>query len=246
MDPASPCVQRLTPANLRLLDDLLTDEEAPTRREPGEDEAVHTVEAPLEATSQLFGTIQVPGAPAPDLTEPTRRISSRRVGRHRRRAIVHAVPTETIQRGFWKILSRHDVSRTSSPGQIQIPIRFRQFFPEQRLTRGPDSGGRGRQWEVSLSVRFKDGDTTIMAQDARFIVYEPRTGHPRPNTECRFTFRNVDASHRLEARDILLFHVAEGGEVVFEVERISRTDPRYRRLYRGGRERWGLTSQNSR
>ncbi|MEN3369818.1 MAG: hypothetical protein V7609_1961 [Verrucomicrobiota bacterium] len=138
--------------------------------------------------------------------------------------------------GFWKILSKFDVSRGGAPGQIIIPIEFRSLFPNQTLVKAADAGGRGRQWDTEFPVNFRDGGFTDTAL-ARFIVYEPETSHPRPNTECRFTFRNRAIFDRLNAGDILSFKFRQGSQPLF-IERFSPTSEVYRAL-RTSRGRWG-------
>ena len=149
-----------------------------------------------------------------------------------------SVPTGGAEEeiGFWKVLSNFDVSRGGAPGQIIIPIVFRELFPNQRLVKPADAGGKGRQWDTEFPVEFRDADFTATA-DARFIVYEPETGHPRPNTECRFTFRNRAIFDRLNAGDILSFRFRSAGEPIF-VERFGPTSDEYRALRRS-KERWG-------
>jgi Predicted HKD family nuclease len=137
--------------------------------------------------------------------------------------------------GFWKVLSDFDVSKQGAPGQIIIPMRFRDLFPDQRLVKQPDAGGKGRQWDTEFALTFRDGNFTATA-DARFIVYEPESGHPRPNTECRFTFRNRAIFDRLNAGDILSFHFVPGRSLL--VERFAPASDEYRVLRRTD-ERWG-------
>jgi hypothetical protein len=150
--------------------------------------------------------------------------------------------TPSSPTGFWKVLSKFDVSTTSAPGQIIIPIEFQDFFEPLTLTKPSDAGGRGRQWEASFPIQFVDGAFRVVANDARCIVYEPETGHPRPNTECRFTFRNRDILTRLTKGDILVFRVAAGGSVKFIVDKLSLHMPWYLKLYAGKGRKWGILS----
>lgn len=124
-------------------------------------------------------------------------------------------PAGTI--GFWKQLSTSDASATSSPGQIIIPIRYRDFFPpltdEAALTSGRGSGQSG----ANFGLRFVEGDFTKDVSDARIVLYEPAPYHPRPNIELRFTFHDREVFERLSAGDILVFtRSAEGN---YRVER---------------------------
>jgi hypothetical protein len=124
-------------------------------------------------------------------------------------------PAGTI--GFWKQLSRSDASATSSPGQIIIPIRYRDFFPaltdEEALTSGRGSGQSG----AHFALRFVDGDFTKDVPDARVVLYEPAPHHPRPNVELRFTFHDRQVFDRLSADDILVF--TRSSEGAYRVER---------------------------
>ncbi len=241
-DPSSPCVLPLSDQNMALLADSLPDEVRARAEDAAEDEAGRPPGAGSAIFTRLFGTVQRPGAPPPDIHLDRRG----RPRRSRRQATRPAEPpilvTPPTLPGFWKVLSPYDVSPTSSPGQIVIPIQFRGFFPPQQLTQGPDAGGRGRQWEVSFPVGFRDGAFIAQAPGARFIVYEPKTGHPRPNTECRFTFHEGGIFSRLEHEDILLFRPTPTGPVRFEIERIRRGTQRHATLYLGGRTRWGTIS----
>lgn len=130
--------------------------------------------------------------PQADQTEPTEGTTAAQVA-------------GVAPRGFWKVLSKNDTSLTSSPGQIIIPIRFREVFEPLRQTGGGTTERSGRQWERTLRVVFKDGTWTGTAPEARVIVYEPQAGHPRPNTECRFTFHHREILERLSPDDVLVF-----------------------------------------
>lgn len=138
--------------------------------------------------------------------------------------------------GFWKVLSGWDTSATSAPGQIQIPMQFREFFPAQVLVKEADAAGKGRQWDTTFPVEFQDGDFTTGA-DGRFIVYEPEKDHPRSNTECRFTFHNRAVSDRLRPGDILSFRFRAPSEPIL-VERFSPSTPTHQAL-RTSKKRWG-------
>jgi hypothetical protein len=126
---------------------------------------------------------------------------------------------------------------TSSPGQMQIPERFHKYFPDTVQTREADSGGAGRQWEVSLPARFLDGSYTKVA-NGRFVIYEPKTGAPRSNTEGRFTFLDREISNRLSRSDMLVYRFPKDRSYV-EVERFSPGSATYRKYYPGGNPRWG-------
>jgi TIR domain len=135
--------------------------------------------------------------------------------------------------GFWKLLSANDVSTTSSPGQIIVPIVFRGFFEPLSQTKAADGGGKGRQWDATFPVDFSDGSFTRSVK-ARCIVYEPETGHPRQNTECRFTFRDREILERLSEGDILVFQKTGVERPRFLVEKFAPSDPRVSVLKRTG------------
>jgi HKD family nuclease len=116
--------------------------------------------------------------------------------------------------GFWKKLSKFDVSQSSAPGQILIPIRFLPFFPPLQLTQAEDADGGGRKWEATFPVTFvNQQDEAVHLPDARFILYEPKRDHPRQNREPRFTLHNTEAFRQLRAGDVLLFTSAQDGSI---------------------------------
>lgn len=143
-------------------------------------------------------------------------------------------------RMFWKTLSSNDVSTTSSPGQIIIPIRFLSFFEPLQQTKAADAGGKGRQWDSTFRVDFTDGTFTQSVQ-ARCIVYEPETGHPRQNTEVRFTFRDRAILERLSVGDILIFKQTGLAQPRFRVERYAPSDAQVSVLVNSG-ARYGWLS----
>ncbi|MDX6270021.1 MAG: hypothetical protein QOD28_1244 [Acidobacteriota bacterium] len=256
-DMTSECIQELTDEVLAKLTPILLDELASESvDEPTnvpEDEAIEpdraeSAPSPFIVASELFGRSQFPRAPRPDIS----------LNRHRPAKTAppasgttptgaalpsSAVPSSTVAspsiKGFWKVLSPNDVSLTSSPGQIIIPIKFRSFFEPLPLTKQPDAGGKGRRWDDLLDVQFTDG-AYVLIVTARCIIYEPETGHPRPNTECRFTFRSKDILARLNAGDILLFTHSTSANLRFEVEKIPPTDPRYIALHNSNAKGHGL------
>ena len=206
----------------------------------------------------LFGRSKYTRAPKPDISLGVKKVPTGMAGEsssaasppaflppatHVTATLASSVPAVPLTpTGFWKVLSGNDVSTTSSPGQIIIPIEFKDFFEPLTLTKPPDAGGKGRQWEASFSVQFVDGTFRIIANDARCIIYEPETGHPRPNTECRFTFRNREILKRLGKGDILVFRVATGGGVKFLIDKLSMHMPWYLKLYAGKGRKWGTLS----
>lgn len=115
----------------------------------------------------------------------------------------HPKPTQLVPGlagGFWKRLSKNDVSLTSSPGQIIIPKAYVTYFPPLLPTANP------YLQESNLSTEFVDrnGNATP-APDSRLILYVPKPGQPRPNIEYRFTFRDQDILSNLSVNDVLVF-----------------------------------------
>jgi len=115
--------------------------------------------------------------------------------------------------GFFKRLASNDVSTGSSPGQIIIPIRFLDFFPELATEKDETASGGPRQLARELAVRFIDGGWEKTAF-GRIIYYEPASSHPRQNIDLRFTFRDREILRRLSAGDYLVFDQDDFGLVV--------------------------------
>lgn len=107
--------------------------------------------------------------------------------------------------GFWKALSRWDVSLSSAPGQIIIPIRFLDFFGELEVEKDETADGGVRQSARTMPVQFTDGSYSKLVAAARVILYEPAEHHPRPNVELRFTFHDREVFTRLHENDTLVF-----------------------------------------
>jgi hypothetical protein len=107
--------------------------------------------------------------------------------------------------GFWKRLSKFDVSQTSAPGQMIIPIQFRTFFEPLALNFDRTDEGGARQYDRTFPLTFKDDGYQIEVEDARVILYEPAADHPRPNKELRFTFHDREILNRLRKDDVLVF-----------------------------------------
>ncbi len=121
--------------------------------------------------------------------------------------------------GFYKRLSRNDVSLTDSPGQIIIPRGFLSFFDELNMKRDRSAGGGPRQRHREFTLTFLDGDFEAEVDTARVVLYVPAANHSRRNPEMRFTFRDRDILERLSEGDVLVFR-REKGKVVVE-----RCDP---------------------
>lgn len=145
------------------------------------------------------------------------------------RAEVGGLPGAVGTLGFWKALSRSDASRTSSPGQIIIPRRFADFFPERQVEIDETATGGPRQSSAHFALEFVDGTWRRGVADARIVLYEPATYHPRPNIELRFTFRDPEVFSRLAPNDILTFTRRDGAISV------ERRPPGSRALAASGR-----------
>lgn len=124
--------------------------------------------------------------------------------------------TEAGVTGFWKMLGNSDVSTSSSPGQIIIPIRFLDFFPDMVDETGIKAQGGAGQFDAAFALTFKDGAETIAVNDARAVLYVPAPHHPRQNKELRFTFRDRDVLTRLSSGDVLEFTKDDTGGIVVE------------------------------
>lgn len=134
--------------------------------------------------------------------------------------------------GFWKKLSKFDVSTTSAPGQIIIPKGFIDSFPPMDEPSITSSGGE--QSDIFLNVIFEDKNgKKFKVDNVRAIYYVPAPDHPRPNSELRFTFRNREIFEMLSERDILEFKRSEEPTVWFVVRQIDPSDSDYNKISRG-------------
>ena len=118
--------------------------------------------------------------------------------------------------GFWKQLSKNDVSPTSSPGQIIIPISFLPLFPEfsawQIMSRN------ARQSDVYFNIIFTSpAGVRLRVDNVRSIHYVPSPYHLRPNRELRFTFRNKEIRDTFHRDDILVFRRTDNPDIWFDV-----------------------------
>ena len=115
--------------------------------------------------------------------------------------------------GFYKRLSRNDVSLTDSPGQMIIPRQFLSFFDELNIKRDRSAGGGPRQRHREFSLTYIDGDEEIEVDTARVVLYVPGAEHARRNPEMRFTFRDRDILEALNEADVLEFRRGRGGKI---------------------------------
>jgi len=107
-------------------------------------------------------------------------------------------------KGFWKKLSAWDVSPSSSPGQIIIPLMFKSLFPPL----GPPSqtASGATQAETNFDVEYRaPGAAPKLVKNIRLITYEPAPNHPRRNVELRLTFHDKSIDATLNAGDKLEF-----------------------------------------
>jgi HKD family nuclease len=132
------------------------------------------------------------------------------------------LPVTLPASGFWKRLSANDVSTSSSPGQIVIPIEFAPLFPPtlQELETRPSGA---RQGEAFLNLVFVDpSGSASEIEGARAILYVPAPTHPRQNREIRFTFRQRNVLLSLRVGDILEFRRSDSDDPWFEVRHLQQ------------------------
>jgi hypothetical protein len=105
---------------------------------------------------------------------------------------------------FWKRLSRFDVSASSAPGQMIIPIGFASLMPGLGATQLMPNGAR--QSESVFEADYVGPTGVVKRVTPRIILYEPAPNHPRPNRELRFTFhdRSINPGE-LTYGDVLVF-----------------------------------------
>lgn len=143
-----------------------------------------------------------------------------------------SVPTPSLNYGFWKKLSEFDVSSTSAPGQIIIPIRYIHIFPPMSgLTLQPSGGW---QEEVVFDISFEANGKAELVEGVRAIRYVPAPNHPRSNIELRFTFHNRTILNKLKKDDVLEFRRSKNQKAWFLVKLITQSNPIYY-IYRKGR-----------
>lgn len=124
---------------------------------------------------------------------------------------------------FWKRLSNYDASKTSSPGQIQIPIGYKPKFPPLSSPKLTPKGAM--QSETHFDVLFQEvGKAAVAVPNARAILYEPAPGHKRKNVELRFTFLNRAISSKLKKDDVLIFRRTAGSNTWFAVELVRKAN----------------------
>jgi hypothetical protein len=222
-DTAKDYVLHVNPGLLRRLLAILPSEQTIQRR------TARGALSPAQAT----GTVAFGSGPQTRMPAPSRHIppTSGMAG-HVRQLAVRVPRRQQVlgMNGFWKKLSGFDVSASSAPGQIIIPKAFVDLFPRLSASRATTIGG---QREVSFPVIFHGMGGSQLVLDARFIEYAPAPHHPRPNVEYRFTFRDPSINpSQLSEDDVLVFAVAQGGGVHFEVTHVPTNAPQYRRFRR--------------
>jgi len=143
------------------------------------------------------------------------------------------VPTN---KGFWKILSAFDVSKTGAPGQMIIPMKYLGLFPS--MTNWTQTPVGARQRDVYFDVVFIDSARKKhKVKNARAIIYVPSPYHPRPNQELRFTFRNRSVLNRLHKGDILQFRRTSSYSIWFEIKLIPQKS-KQAQIYLKTKKRW--------
>lgn len=145
-------------------------------------------------------------------------------------------PVPGTNGGFWKKLSRNDVSLTSSPGQIVVPIGFKDSFPPMDEPMVMDSGAEQSETSLNVVLERANGER-LRIDNARAIYYVPAPHHARRNSELRFTFLDRAVLEMLEEDDVLLFERVSEPSVHFVIRHIRVGSPEYanfegRRRYR--------------
>jgi hypothetical protein len=141
-------------------------------------------------------------------------------------------PTPSINYGFWKKLSKFDVSSTSAPGQIIIPIRYLYMFPPMSGLIQQPSGAQ--QQEVVFDISLEVVGKTELIEGVRAIRYVPAPTHARHNIELRFTFHNRIIFSKLGKDDILEFRRSVNSKSWFVIKVIPKSGPEYYK-YRNGK-----------
>ncbi len=129
-----------------------------------------------------------------------------------------------LLKSFYKRLSGNDVDKKSSPGQIIIPIAFKEFF--EPLSEPQRTQAGAMQSERYFNLLYEN--TGVIVENARIIFYEPAPGHKRKNSELRFALRNRGIFGTFGQNDVLVFTQApqnKQGEYAYAVKRIAQDDP---------------------
>jgi HKD family nuclease len=141
----------------------------------------------------------------------------------------------TYESGFWKKLSKFDVSTTSGPGQILIPKRYLLQLPP--MDNFIKMQNKAKQAEVFYNIIFVDSDgKKTRINNVRTIHYFPAPTHPRPNDELRFTFRNRTIFNKLSEGDILEFKKTDSLDVWFVIRLIKSGKDENNRLVAGNKK----------
>jgi HKD family nuclease len=218
-DTTSPCCKRVTPELLRELmeQDYLANEEV----------AVNFItEVTGKGRPALFGR---------EKFKPPEELVKRGGVEELKTTSFGRANTKNV--GFWKKLRPFDVSLTSAPGQIIIPIQFLGLFPA--FSTQQTTAVNASQAEAFFNVLFilPSGDG-IKVDKVRIIHYFPAPHHPRPNHELRFTFRARDILQLLARDDILEFKQTDNPDIWFEIKLIKNKTREYRRFPK--KQRYGV------
>jgi len=161
-----------------------------------------------EEHSSLFGAALTGLLQPPPLATPARAPGPRV------EAAPAPPPPAAVAPGFWKMLSDFDVSTSSAPGQMIIPIRFLPFFGALQVEHDRVAEGGSRQSHKTFAATFRDGAYTRDLPEVRVILYEPASDHPRSNKELRLTLHDRESLLRLSEDDVLVFTIEDGRYVV--------------------------------
>ncbi len=107
-------------------------------------------------------------------------------------------------KAFSKRLSSWDISDSAAPGQIQIPKRFWNAFPQLENKQLTSVGAE--QADISIKAVFHATKLSSVNCNARAVLYCPSEEQPRSNDELRFTLHNKSAiPGKLTSGDCLAF-----------------------------------------
>ncbi|SFB75642.1 HKD family nuclease [Zunongwangia mangrovi] len=140
---------------------------------------------------------------------------------------------DTSKLAFYKQLVKNDVSLTSSPGQMIIPIKFLDIFPTFSTVQRKPNGASQR--EVKFDVHFQSENYNQVLNGVRSIYYVPSPEHPRKNKELRFTLLNRNIHSTLNAKDLLVFYRSTSEDIHFIVKHLKYESVEAKELLKNGR-----------
>jgi hypothetical protein len=158
----------------------------PIPRVAAQPQSVGVTTRPARTTA---GDRSGPGAPKSVIATPTQNSAP--------------VATQPVVGGFYKQLGKFDVSTTSGPGQMIVPIRFESFFGTlQDQGDRTSTVGASQQGRDAIPTRLHINGKTHVCE-SRIIRYQPGPSHPRQNVDLRFTLHNRDLHKLLKTGDFL-------------------------------------------